>query len=230
MSVRRSTVWWLASWIIAGVCGVAVAWMTHPRVASAQVAEPDLFVDEAYLESSFVFGARNFKATDCAVQEGCVGGTGRRKLLRFSVATPNIGSSDLVLGPPQDNPGLFIWSPCHGHYHLNGYATYELLDASGQVVVVGRKQAFCLEDVSAYSSDAGPAKYSCTNQGISIGWEDIYGSSLDCQWLDVTSVSPGNYFVRVTVNPVRSDGTRLLTESDYSNNVAVAPVTIPRHP
>jgi hypothetical protein len=175
------------------------------------------------------FGAQSFKAGDCAVVEGCVSGTGRRRLIRFGVATPNIGSADLVLGPPQDNPQLFVWSPCHGHYHLNGYATYELLDSSGQTVLVGRKQAFCLEDVSAVSSNAGPPRYNCGNQGISIGWEDIYGPSLDCQWLDVTGVRPGNYFVRVTINPQRSDGTYLLPESDHTNNVAVAPVTISKH-
>jgi hypothetical protein len=201
----------------------------RPRAAIAQAAEPDLTVDASYLESSMVIASRNFKATDCAVQQGCVSGTGRRKLLRFGLATPNIGSADLVLGPPQDNPQLFVWSPCDYYYHLNGYATFELLDSTGHTVLISRKQACCVLDDSAVSSNAGPAKYSCGNQGISAGWEDVYEPSLDCQWLDVTGVRPGNYFVRVTVNPQRSDGTYLLPESDHTNNVAVAPVTISKH-
>jgi hypothetical protein len=229
MSARRSTALWLASWIVAGVVGLAIAFLTRPQIASAQAALPDLIVDDAYLDSSVTFSSRNFKPNDCAVQEGCVGANGRRKLLRFATATPNIGSADVFLGAPQDHPELFVFSPCHQHYHLDGYASYELLDSTGQLVLRGRKQAFCLMDENQYSPDAGPRKYDCTNQGISVGWEDVYGSDLDCQWLDVTQVPPGNYLLRITVNPQRADGTYLLSESDHSNNVAVVPVTIPRH-
>ena len=154
--------------------------------------------------------------------EGCVGGTGKRLLLRFDVATPNIGTADLILGRPEDHPEYFEYSPCHGHYHFSGYARYELLTTVGANVVTGRKQAFCLEDVAPYLANAGPAKFTCSYQGISVGWQDIYGSYLDCQWLDVTGVPAGNYLLRVTINP---DG--ILTESDYSNNAATVPVTIP---
>jgi hypothetical protein len=229
MSARRSNVWWLGSWIVAGAAGVAVAWLTPTRAAVAQVAEPDLSVDENVLRSSISYSTQRFKSSDCAVQEACVSGIGRRKLIRFSVATPNLGSADLYFGNPADHPELFVFSPCHGHYHLDGYSTYELLDDSGQTVVRGRKQAFCLRDDFQISNDAGPAKYACDNQGISVGWEDVYGSQLDCQWLDVTNVAPGNYTLRVTINPQRADGSYLFPELDYANNVAVAPVTIARH-
>ena len=186
----------------------------------AQAASPDLIIDPYRLASSIRFQTTKFSSGSCAVQEGCVLGPGKRKLLRFSVATPNIGDGDLVLGNPADHPELFVWSPCHGHYHFKGYASYELLDQGGNVVLRGRKQAFCLLDWEKWDSSAGPAKFTCDYQGISAGWGDVYGSNLDCQWLDVTGFR-GDYSLRVTINPEQT-----LVESDYSNNSATVPVTI----
>ena len=183
-------------------------------------ALPDLTIDAERLQSSVVVRTKVFKAGDCAVSEGCVGGTGKRKLLRFDVATPNIGTADLFLGSPVNNP-LFEYSSCHRHYHFNDYANYELLNANGTNILTGRKQAFCLEDFARFDPNAGPAKYTCSYQGISVGWQDIYGSYLDCQWLDITGIAPGNYMLRVTINPAG-----ILTESSYDNNEATVPVRI----
>jgi hypothetical protein len=166
--------------------------------------------------------SRNFRPGDCAVVEGCVGGTGKRRLLRFDVVTPNIGAADVVLGPPQSRPDLFEYSPCHGHYHLHGYAEYALLAADGTTVVRGRKQAFCLLDSMKYDPAAGPSNgYTCGNQGITAGWADVYSKYLDCQWIDVTQVRPGTYQLRVQVNAAG-----VLTEADYANNTATIPVAI----
>jgi hypothetical protein len=191
-----------------------------PLPIKKQVLLPDLTIDDARLLASVVFRTRTFKSTDCAVQEGCVNGAGKRTLMRFDVATPNIGDADLVLGSPINNP-LFVYSQCHGHYHFSGYAKYELLNSSGSIVLTGRKQAFCLEDFERFDPNAGPAKFTCSNQGISVGWQDTYGSYLDCQWLDITGIPPGNYRLQVTINP---EG--ILTESDYNNNMVNVPVTI----
>ncbi len=188
---------------------------------------PDLTIDAARLASSAVVKTAVFKSTDCAVIESCVTGTGKRKLLRFDVATPNIGTADLILGDPTTNPKdvngnpIFEYSPCHKHYHFSGYALYELLDASGKTILTGRKQAFCLEDFAKYYSNPGPAKFTCSYQGITVGWQDVYGSYLDCQWLDITGIATGNYRLRVSINPEK-----LLKESDYSNNVANVAVKI----
>src|SRR2546426_104462 len=185
------------------VCCVAfgAALASGPSARTQTVALPDLTIDSARLGASVDFKTKVFSSTDCAVLEGCVSGKGKRLLLRFDVATPNIGAADLVLGRPQDHPEYFEFSPCHGHYHFSGYARYELLTARGANVVTGRKQAFCLEDFAPYSSTAGPAKFTCAYQGISIGWQDVYGKYLDCQWLDVTDVPGGKYLLRVTINP-----------------------------
>lgn len=183
---------------------------------------PDIFIDANRLKSSLVIKNKVFRPGDCAVFEGCVNGSGKRKLLRFDVATPNRGVADLHIGSPVDNP-LFELSPCHGHYHLSDYANYELLNSNG-VVVTGHKQAFCLKDVSRYDRNAGPSKYTCSDQGISVGWQDVYGSYLDCQWLDITGIPAGEYSLRVSINS--NIQKRIFEESDYDNNVVTVPVKI----
>jgi len=189
-------------------------------VGLTQAQTPDLTIDRGLLASSIRFETKKFNSRSCAVEEGCVLGPGKRKLLRFSVATPNLGDGDLVLGNPADRRDLFTWSPCHGHFHFDGYATYELVNPSGTVVLRGRKQAFCLLDSLKYVSTAGPAKFTCNYQGISAGWGDVYGSGLDCQWLDVTSFR-GDLILRITINPEHA-----LPESNYDNNVAEVAVRI----
>ena len=193
------------------------------QVASTQsiqaggIALPDLTIDADRLAASIDFKTQSFRPTDCALsaEDRCVAASGKRTLLRFDVAIPNIGDADFFLGDPVNNP-LFVFSPCHHHYHLDGFASYQLLDANQSVVLTGRKQAFCLEDFAPYSSSAGRAQYTCTYQGISVGWQDVYGKYLDCQWLDVTGVADGNYFLRVEVNVKHNP-----QESKYDNNVAV---------
>src|SRR5712671_4858044 len=100
-----------------------------------QTPQPNITIDATRLQGSVVFRTSQFKATDCAIVEGCVSGSGKRKLMKFDVQTPNIGAADLYLGNPTNNPA-FVFSPCHGHYHLQGYASYELLNLDGTSVMV----------------------------------------------------------------------------------------------
>jgi len=196
--------------------------------AYSQAPMPNITINPARLQASVSFKTQQFKPTDCAIVESCVSGSGKRSMLKFDVQTPNIGDADLYLGNPADHPELFIYSACHGHYHLLGYAIYELLKLDSTPVkvggnaVVGHKQAFCLEDLSQVDPSAGPAKYTCSNQGISVGWSDVYGSYLDCQWIDITGVPSGRYVLEVQINPAR-----VIREGNYSNNVGRSEVTVP---
>jgi len=204
------------------MCLLAFGERTFP--VAAQKPEPDLTIDGQVMRDTLDFVTRTFKPSDCAVIEGCVPTTGTRRLMRFNVLTPNIGDVDLVLGDPSLNPEFFEYSPCHRHYHFSGYAEYALLmnNMERTLVITGRKQAFCLLDSLPYTDDAGRSSgYNCRFQGITAGWADLYRKTLDCQWLDVTGVPPGNYLLRVTINPEHR-----LVESDDTNNVAIVPVTI----
>lgn len=207
-----------------GECGHACA-PGNACVAGACVDTPlpDLSVDAAVLATSVSIDHRTFETSSCAVVEGCVGGTGDRRLLRFSTRTPNHGLADLNVGPPAGNPNL-VWSPCHGHYHFSDYASYRVLDLEGNVVATGHKQAFCLMDTNRVDPEAPHQSphYTCSNQGISQGWADTYGSGLDCQWVDVTDLAPGHYQLEVSVNPAH-----VFAELDYSDNVVRIPVDIP---
>jgi len=182
----------------------------------------DLIIDRPKLARSIMIEKRSFQANDCAVIERCINATGPRKLLRFTIGFCNIGKGDLVIGDPQARPALFQYSPCHGHFHLKGTASYALLNSSGVVIRRGQKQAFCLRDSVKYLSTAGPSKgYTCNYQGLTRGWTDVYYRNLDCQWLDITGLRPGNYILWVKVNPAR-----VLPELNYANNIVTVPVTI----
>jgi len=154
--------------------------------------------------------------------ENCVGGPGIRKLLRFDVLVHNRGNEDLVVGNPKERPDLFVYSGCHRHYHFRGAALYELLDQTGKLVKTGRKQGFCIEDTLPSSEGQPPKRYDCNNQGIQVGWADWYPSILDCQWIDITDLAPGQYVLHVFWNP-----NHLMRETTLDNNQGSVPITIP---
>jgi CelD/BcsL family acetyltransferase involved in cellulose biosynthesis len=186
---------------------------------------PDLVVDQNDLRASMLISTRTFAPSDCAVMEGCIAQPGTRRLLRFDTSTANIGTGDLVVGSPLSSV-CFQYSQCHMHYHFLGFSDYVLYESDGTTVAaVGHKQSFCLEDVEQYPADPAPQPsmpFSCTNQGLHVGWEDVYPNDIDCQWVDITGVPAGNYVLKVSINTAG-----YLPESDYTNDSATAAVTIP---
>ena len=186
---------------------------------------PDLVINRQRLADEILFDHVDVKPGSCSYAEQCVGGLGDRRVLRFSVEAVNQGQATLTVPPPEERPDLFLFSTCHGHYHFGGFASYALLNAEGRVVAQGLKQAYCMEDTIqvAQGPEVGCSKiYDCYNQGIQPGWSDLYGNTLDCQWLDITDVRPGNYQLRVSLNPNAA-----LQEVTLDNNTATVPVTIP---
>jgi hypothetical protein len=180
----------------------------------APPALPNLaFVPGAVLATPYV-QTLDFDPHACEVVEGCVGGFGDRRLLRFDALTANLGAADLVIGPtppPGVSSGVYVWSPCHMHHHVRGFEDYAL-EGAGGVVLAGHKQAYCLRD-DVHETGGEPKQFSCTDQGISAGWADLYQASLACQWIDVTDVPPGQYTVHITVNPDHA-----FAESDYDDD------------
>ncbi|PRQ06729.1 lysyl oxidase family protein [Enhygromyxa salina] len=186
---------------------------------------PDLIVDPTFIEPLFT----DIFITDatCELLEGCVGSTGWRTVMLFTLATPNIGSTDMALGVPANLPDLFHYSACHDHYHFDEFARYELLDGD-TVVATGHKQAFCLLDQNSWAWPFELPKFDCANQGVSRGFTDVYEAGLPCQWVDVTDTPPGNYMLRATLNQPRpAHAQPTLNERDYTNNTLEFPVVIP---
>jgi hypothetical protein len=191
------------------------------RGQGSQCPLPDLTIDRTALGQGMYFDT--FEAGACELEEKCIGDAGMRKVLRFDVRIANRGTADLVLGRPEAGAPGFIFAACHEHFHFDDFATYSLKNDAGSVIVAGRKQAFCARDNQRIDPFASPApKYTCSVQGISVGWQDIYAPELPCQWLDVTDIAPGIYQLEVEVNP-----NKVMTELDCTNNKASVQVTLP---
>lgn len=129
--------------------------------------------------------------------------------------------------------GNFIYHAAHDHVHFDDYSDYNLRrvtagDGVGETIAQGDKVSFCLLDVDAYDTSlpGAPANgvyEECDElvQGISVGWADVYHKSLADQWIDITGVKSGTYWLEVVVDP-----SNRLIESNESNNVARIKITL----
>ncbi|XP_005097455.3 lysyl oxidase homolog 2B [Aplysia californica] len=95
------------------------------------------------------------------------------------------------------------------------FAHYDIMDAEGNRLAEGSKASFCLEDTVC---DPGVVpQYNCrgyAEQGLSVNCSDNYMYDIDCQWIDITDIKPGDYTFLLEVNP-----SLLVAESDFGNNV-----------
>jgi hypothetical protein len=129
--------------------------------------------------------------------------------------------------------GLFTFHPSHNHVHMDSWAQYRLRAVTegngvGDVVAEGEKTSFCLLDSVIYDAKLPNAAEeavftSCEFgvQGISVGWQDVYNRFLPDQWIDVTDVPNGQYWLESTVDPLDN-----ILEKDETNNVARILVTV----
>jgi hypothetical protein len=130
------------------------------------------------------------------------------------------GTHDLVLAEPII--GRIRFHPDHDHYHLDEFARYELwsLTESGaidELVAVSSKVSYCVMDTDPWTAPAAERRgYSSCHpwrQGLSPGWSDNYASHLAGQWLEITDLPSGIYFLRSIADPADQ-----LRESDDFNN------------
>ena len=202
---------------------VGVCWLTYAgESGAAAVNGPNLSVREDVLGSQWVVRDENISAAACSAIEGGVT-PGLRRLVRFTVMTPNTGNQDVFVGDPNDhvaaNDGLFEFASCHNHFHFRHYALYELVDPQTGQVWRAAKRGFCMLDTDPNPVPVGgvpprEGKFrSCGavgipgNQGITAGWADTYRFTLAGQYFVLDGgdgqapVPPGDYIIRITVNP-----------------------------
>jgi hypothetical protein len=128
--------------------------------------------------------------------------------------------------------GTFEFHSTHNHIHFEDFTDYNLRivtagDGVGEIVASGQKVSFCLLDVREYDTSLPGAPNSdqynsCAQfQGISVGWADVYSRSLADQWIDITDVPEGSYWLESEVDP----SNRIL-ESDETNNAARIKITL----
>lgn len=166
-------------------------------------------VQEGVEDNRIVY--RYYGADSCAIAEGCVGGSGWRRLLQFTATMHNRGDEDAFIGdvgpgsPPVVN-NMVSLSECHGHMHFNHYGNFVFGDGS---LSLGSKRAFCLESTSRYSNTELSAlthPFGCAYQGTAAGWGDDYIAGLDCQWVDITPLDTSGGLTAPLTFQVNPDG------------------------
>jgi lysyl oxidase/IPT/TIG domain-containing protein len=181
--------------------------------------------------------------------------TNGHTLLRFAAVNTNVGAGPLELVPggidgtsqqifqriySSDGSfhdrlaGTMTYHPQHNHFHFNNFARFTLTaltnaSGSGQT---SEKTSFCVEDTTPIdlSLPGAPRNgvYTTCNrdvQGISVGWADRYGPSLDGQSIDITGDPEGDYHLTIETDPAspsdQTDGVPgQLEETDDSDNVS----------
>jgi len=164
-----------------------------------------------------------------------------RTLMRVSTATPNTGQGALELRGTTTSPlvvqriyhqdgsydeqsaGSFTFHPSHGHLHFDDWVQLRLRevlpnDGVGDIVAAGNKTSFAIIDLEPHNTTLPGAPTTGVysgglTQGISVGWRDVYTKDLPDQWIDVTAVPPGQYWLEGVVDPENH-----VEESDETNN------------
>lgn len=117
----------------------------------------------------------------------------------------------------------------HDHWHIQGVMLYQMRSDDGQVRR-GTKVGFCFLD-SRWMFGGTPSAYSeamCGDRGdlnnkmgLSVGWGDEYPANFGLQWIDISTMPPGDYAVQA-----RTDEQNWYLESNEANNCAWARVRI----
>jgi hypothetical protein len=127
----------------------------------------------------------------------------------------------------------YVYSEDHDHWHYLGFDHYELRRAANyKLFAPDQKTGFCLGD--RYNTDTTSqlpgeppqpfftgycgrthTELLSLEEGISVGYGDVYFANLEGQFVDVTGVPAGQYYL-----VHRANADRKLVESDYSNDAA----------
>ncbi|XP_050305019.1 lysyl oxidase homolog 3A-like [Anthonomus grandis grandis] len=208
---------------LTGRCeGKEVAAVACTHSLSDLVIDQEELIRSAYLQDLQMFYLQ------CAMEENCAASSAyqvqkendawhleTRRLLRFTARILNAGNADFRPLIPKH---LWEWHMCHMHYHsMEVFATFDIFDSKGKKVAEGHKASFCLEDNQCLPGVE--PKYACANygdQGITVNCSDIYKHTVDCQWVDISDLDPGNYRIKVAVNPEYK-----VAEMGYDNNAAM---------
>ncbi len=125
----------------------------------------------------------------------------------------------------------------HNHFHLIEVIEYVLWnELQGTQTAIGSKVGFCLvdsqqmepgsdqsysEELDNFCQEDNP-QATALRMGISSGWRDIYDASTTLQWVDVSNVAPGRYWIGAITDP----NDEILESNEANNDLIFSAKTI----
>lgn len=217
---------------LASVLGADVAKAQTDLLPDVIIREDDLY--DNVIVTNIVPGRRHIRLSTGTPNIGA------GKLYVYGGPNLGNGNQQVIQRIYRDNgtfwdrtAGEFVYHPTHNHIHVEAWCQYrirEILpgDGVGAVLAEGEKTSYCILDLTVYNSSLpgfppGGQFNSCasTIQGLSVGWMDIYSKELDGQWIDITGLADGEYWLEAEVDP---EGHFL--ESNENNNIGRIKVNI----
>lgn len=206
---------------------------THYDPSGATEWAPDITIRasdlyDTELDTDIIPGHRHLRLSNGTPNDGL------GKLYLYGVFPPNgDGTQDVRQriyrsdGSFYDRPsGRFIFHAEHDHIHLEDWCIYRLRSVNqdgspGPIVAEGEKTSFCIMDLAIFNrdnpnfdSDGQFLSCASTVQGISAGWVDIYHKELEGQYIDITGLPDGEYWLEAEADPDNH-----IYEADETNNI-----------
>lgn len=203
---------------------------------------PDLIVEEAELENHY-FDTDELPGRTLLRFQSSLPNIGPGEFIIRSTGDDYNADQEFVEQEIRQTDGPSVYRDVPGFYyntrtlHMDAfnwvaYRIREILpgDGVGQILRTGQKPSVRL--VSSRTYDSSIPNYVLSPQritfnpnakrmGISVGWTDIYTASLELQWIDVTGLKKGTYWLELEV-----DFGRFIEEANESNNIGRIKVTL----
>jgi hypothetical protein len=115
-------------------------------------------------------------------------------------------------------------SVSHRHWHYKAFVRYQLRSTSDRSLVrPDNKAGFCLSDPDFAPDFCGSLKPNAlqVDEGLGPGTSDYYPPTLEGQFIDITGVPPGDYWLVHWVNSGKE-----VCESNYANNAAAVKIAL----
>jgi hypothetical protein len=115
-------------------------------------------------------------------------------------------------------------SVSHRHWHYKGFDRYQLRSTSDlSIVRPDNKAGFCLSDPDYAPDFCGSMNPGAlfVQEGLGPDTTDYYNPNLEGQYIDVTDVPPGDYWLLHWVNADKE-----ICESDYADNAAAVKIAL----
>lgn len=149
-------------------------------------------------------------------------GTNGRELVDQVIQRDNLTTTRRDAGEFQYNTSNFHME-C---FDWVAYRVREVLpgDGVGEILRSGQKASVRITSTRTHpGTTAGTRILANTSgrHGIGVGWTDIYGITLEPQWIDITGLKQGEYWIEQEVDP-----RNYILESDETNNVVRFKITL----